>query len=49
MTEQFLANEEQRKAQDITLLNIRFNERSLRLKNLERDVSKIQDTINDHD
>mmetsp|Transcript_29337 Transcript_29337/g.39049 ORF Transcript_29337/g.39049 Transcript_29337/m.39049 type:complete len:87 (+) Transcript_29337:58-318(+) len=45
---QQIMQEEQKRAYDITSLNIRLNERTFRLEKLQKDVSKNRDSINKH-
>ena len=41
--------EEQKRAYDITSLNIRLNERSMRHENLKREVMRTREKIQSHD
>ena len=43
------ANDDQKRAHDITSLNIRLNERTFRLENLQKDVNRTSDKITKHD
>ena len=44
-----IMQEEQKRAYDITSLNIRLNERSMRHENLKREVMRTREKIQSHD
>ena len=49
MTDQYIEQQEQRKAYEITYLNNLLQERTFRLKNLETDAAKTQENIAKHE